>query len=311
MKHRRRSYSRKTKMQRTTLIIALFAVLLGLSIGYSTFSTNINLTAKGNIKDKSRIIQSWDKTSNEDFHTDFYKESIVSVTFLDNNIVPNNAVEKWDISETKDQGVMAYVTESQVETGKYDLYIGAKNGVIANRNSSYLFKGFKGIKSINFNNNFDTSKTTNMIYMFAYCTNVTNLDLKSFNTNNVYEMGGMFEGCNNLKEVDISSFNTKKVKTMWYMFAECHELTQINLSNFNINNLNSMSSMFQGCQNLKEINLCTFNTSKVEYYKELFSYTTSLEKVYVGNDWTLQDTPESKLFLNSAISSVTTGECNN
>lgn len=34
---------------------------------------------------------------------------------------------------------MAYVIESTSETGKYDLYIEAKGGVIANANSSYLF----------------------------------------------------------------------------------------------------------------------------------------------------------------------------
>ncbi len=96
----------------------LFTLLLGLSIGYSAFSTSINLTAKGNIKDKSRVIQSWTSTSNEDFHTDFYRENIVSTTFLDSAVVPSNAVEQWDVSETKDNGVMAYVVESTTETGK-------------------------------------------------------------------------------------------------------------------------------------------------------------------------------------------------
>ena len=308
MGRRKRMHRRRNKRKKL-IIIFLCAVLCIMAVGYSAFSTNINITTKGNIKDKSRTIQSWSRTSNEDFHTDFYKENIVSVTFLDNAIVPSNAIEKWDVSETKDQRVIAYVTESVTETGKYDLYIGAKNGVIANRDSSYLFKGFKGLKSITFNDNLDTSQTTNMIYMFAYCTNIIDLDLKSFNTNNVYEMGGMFEGCHNLKELDVSSFNTSKVKTMWYMFAECHELAEINLSNFNTSNLISMSAMFQGCHKIKELNLCSFNTTKVENYPEIFSYTTSLEQVYVGNNWTLENTSENKMFISSNISSVITGKC--
>lgn len=84
------------------------------------------------------MIQAWTSTSNEDFHTNFYRKNIISATFLDGNAVPSNATEYWDVSVDKDGGVMAYVVESSTKTGKYDLYIGANDGVIANENSHCL-----------------------------------------------------------------------------------------------------------------------------------------------------------------------------
>lgn len=66
----------------------IFKVVLFLTIEYSTFSTNINLSAKSNIKDKLRIIKSCSGTSNVEFH----RKNIVSIIFLDNAIIPGNAV---------------------------------------------------------------------------------------------------------------------------------------------------------------------------------------------------------------------------
>lgn len=54
------------------------------------------------------------------------------------------------MSESKEQGVMAYILESTTETGKYDLYIGVKNGVIANPDSRSFFYKFINVKTINF-----------------------------------------------------------------------------------------------------------------------------------------------------------------
>lgn len=50
------------------------------------------MNVKGNLKDKARVIQSWSEFANTDFHTTFYKENIVNITFLDSAVVPSNAV---------------------------------------------------------------------------------------------------------------------------------------------------------------------------------------------------------------------------
>ena len=295
MKHRKRLHQRKANKQRKIIILSLFTTLLCLSVSYSAFSTNINLSAKGNLKDKSRTIQSWSETSNEDFHTDFYRANIISVTFLDSAIVPNNAAASWDVSETKDKGVMACVIENNSKTGKYDLYIGAKGGVIANEDSSYLFYTFCNIISINFNDNFntshtlnmnamfgnllndkfmeletinfgnkfDTSNVINMQAMFARCYKLTSLDLRNFNTSNVTNMYGMFYGCNNLINLDLSNFDTKNVTMMNRMFLGCTSLTNLDLSNFNTSKVTDMEAMFSECSNLENLNISNFDTSNV------------------------------------------------
>ena len=47
---------------------------------------------------------------------------IVNITFLDSAVVPSNAIEFWDISETKDKGVMAYVVENDDSNNAASMY---------------------------------------------------------------------------------------------------------------------------------------------------------------------------------------------
>lgn len=157
----RRRHRRKNN-QRKIIIFSLIGLLFIMVVGYSAFQTNLNINVKGNIVERSRVIQSWTNSSSEDFHTTYYKENIVSATFLDSNAVPSDAVESWDVSVDKDKGVMAYVVTNTDDNTKYDLYIGANKGVIANENSSSLFYKFINLASIDFNNNFDTSNVINM-----------------------------------------------------------------------------------------------------------------------------------------------------
>ena len=309
MRRGRRLHRKDAKKQKKIIVFSLLAALLCLSIGYAAFSTNIDMSAKGNLKDKSRIIKSWNDTSNEDFHTDFYRENIISVTFLDSAIVPSNATESWDVSETKDNGVMAYVVESNTETGKYDLYIGAKNGVIAGVSTANLFRNFTSVKMIKFNHNFDTSKTISMYYMFFNCINLEELDLSNFDTGNVTNMGGMFEQNNSLKKLDVSSFNTSKVKLMWWMFHGCKNLETLQLNNFDTSNVTNMASMFGKCTNLKKLDLCSFNTKNVTTMSYMFSYLTNINSITVGSDWSVVSADTSSMFTGSNISYVTTGKC--
>lgn len=58
----RRIGRQRRKKQNKILIIGSLSLLLFLCVGYAAFSTNISLKAKGNIKDKSRVIQAWSST---------------------------------------------------------------------------------------------------------------------------------------------------------------------------------------------------------------------------------------------------------
>ena len=336
----------KRRRKNKILIIGSLLLLLFLCVGYAAFSTNLSITAKGNIKEKSRVIQVWDENSQTDFHSDFYKENIVSVTFLDNNKVSNNATESWNVSDDKvNGGVMAWVVPNSSDNTKYDLYIGANGEVIANEDSSYLFYNFRFVNEISFNNNFDTSSVIYMIAMFRFCTSLKEIDLSSFDTKNVIEMGNlfcmfdnengvvlenklskiifgnnfsvekarslsqMFTGCYNLTSLDIANFNTGNVEDMTSVFAYCDGLTSIDVSGWNTSNVVDMSWMFFHCNSLTYLNLCNFDTEKTTSMNSMFADSPNLKKVTVGSNFSVVNVDTSFMFSNSGVSSVTYGEC--
>ncbi len=314
---RRKQRSRRKKV----IIISTLCLLFVMAAGYAGFQTNLSITAKGNIKEKSRIIQSWAETSNEDFHTDYYRENIVSVTFLDDNSVPSNATESWDVSEDNKGGVMAYVVPNNEDNTKYDLYIGANNGVIANEFSNRLFYNFFNVKSIEFGENFDTSNVTNMDGMFFNCKNLITIDLSSFNTSNVISMNALFSMWDYrneaiaLTEINLSNWDTSNVTGMRDMFAYNTNLTTIiGLENFNTSKVYNMHGMFFNCQSLTELNLCSFDTqsiipdldSTLNTISVMFSGTKSLKKIKVSEKFTITSYLD---FSTSGVSDVTLGEC--
>ena len=136
---RRIGRHRRKKLNKI-IVLSAFCLLFVITAGYAAFSTNISLHVKGNILEGTRVIQEWDENSETDFHSDYYKPNIVNITFLNNNNVPDNAVESWNVSENKEKGtVKAWVVPNSSDLSKYDLYIGAKGKVIANEDSSNIF----------------------------------------------------------------------------------------------------------------------------------------------------------------------------
>ena len=307
---KRKLIRRKRNRTKKIIIITTLCLLFVITVGYAAFQTNLNITAKGNIKEKSRVIQSWTGTSNEDFHTDYYRENIVSATFLDTSNVPDNATESWNVSEDKKHGgVMAWVIPTAEDSTKYDLYIGANKGVIANENSSSFFASFSNLTSIVFENNFDTSNTVDMQDMFFHCASLLELDLSNFNTHKVTNMGRLFDGCVNLKYINLNGFNTSNVIDMHQMFYNCGNLIELDLSNFNTQNVYTMWYMFYLCNKIETLNLCSFNMTNVTNAGSMFRNTPKLKKVYVGNNWTTANADTTDMFLNSGVSEVTTGQC--
>jgi surface protein len=67
-----------------------------------------------------------------------------------------------------------------------------------------------------------------MYYMFAGCSSLKKLDVRSFTTGSVTDMSYMFNGCSSLKTLDLSNFDASRAEDMWYMFYGCTSLTTIN-----------------------------------------------------------------------------------
>ena len=317
---KRKLNRRRGKKQRKIIVISLIIFLFVMVGGYAAFNTSLNIKAKGNIVEKSRVIQSWNVNSNKDFHTDYYRENIVSATFLDNNNIPNNAIESWNVSEDKDHGgVMAWIVQNSIDYTKYDLYIGVNGGVIANEDSSFLFYHFINLGYIEFGENFDTSNMINMQSMFCYTPSLISLDLSTFDTSKVTNMGNLFrmwteqEGyAENASLATIifgDKWNTSNVTNMKDVFTGT-AVTSLDLSNWNTANVTNMYHMFNRCKNLETLNLCSFDTKQVTNMEAIFNGTSKLKAIYVGPNWIMDNVVSSDyMFSGSGVSSVITGQC--
>ena len=232
-----------------------------------------------------------------DFHTDTYRSKITTIITKNDNIVPETAVESWDISEAEDGSVMAYVekTDEVLEprpepgptnakiysndekvndisktiyatplsetntTYAYKLTIGGKGGIIANENMMNYFAGF-----------------------FSTVLNKVSIDLSALDTSEVTNMNGMFIGCGGLTNLDVSNFDTSKVTSMISMFSYCSGLINLDLRNFDTSKVTNMSGMFEDCNGLTSLDVSNFDTSSVTDMSAMFNGYNSLTSLDVS-----------------------------
>ena len=194
-------------------------------------------------------------------------------------------------------------------TDKTAYYYAESEKVYLNTDSSRMFyseygeQKIKNILEIDLFN-FDTSKVTDMGYMFAATPKLTTLDLSSFDTSKVTSMISMFSSMSNLTTLNLSNFDTSQVTDMSYMFAHMHNLTTLNLSNFNTSQVTNMHGMFNDIHNLTTLDLSNFNTSKVTDMGYMFAVMTKLTTLDLSSFDTSQVTNMSYMFKN--MSSLTT-----
>ena len=151
---------------------------------------------------------------------------------------------------------------------------------------------------------FDTSKVTNMGYMFYNISNPTTLDISNFDTSQVRSMRSMFSAMYNLTTLDLSHFDTSKVTDMAGMFYSVSTLNTLNLSNFDTSQVTDMNHMFYNMSNLTTLNLSSFDTSKVTNMGYIFAGVSSLTTLNLISFDTSQVTNMGYMF--SAMFSLTT-----
>ena len=155
---------------------------------------------------------------------------------------------------------------------------------------------FANITTIDFNGCINTSKVTNMSYMFYGCQALNSLDLSSFNTANVTNMYSMFYMCQALNSLDLSSFNTANVTNMSEMFSYCQTLNSLDLRSFKTANVTNMCNMFSYCQALKSLEWSSFNTAKVTTMEGMFFDCQALESLDLRSFKTANVTDMSYMF---------------
>ena len=191
-------------------------------------------------------------------------------------------VRNGNLSYTCPEGLPCGIPDPEEEPmPAFDLYITSDYKIYAPEDCEYFFSYFGNVKEYNFDN-FDTSKTIYMSYMFEANSIVKTLDLSNFDTSNVEYMDSMFAEMYNLKNLNISNFDTSSVVDMGYMFAGDYNLRTLDLSNFNTSNVESMTEMFSMgdiplpfitaySSTTIDLNLSSFNTSNVEDMSGMFA----------------------------------------
>ena len=290
----------------------------------SSINDDIYVKVKGNIMEVAMMKNGYSYVSSANGGTEFwnntYKPYIRAITFEnDLSNLPSNCTEEnlcWDISYSSSQKkkVYGYLTDSGYKDSTdstktlYNLYIVSESKIYAPNNCNSIFSFYKldssthmnlsNLIEINFNNTFDTSRTTIMGSMFKWCFLLTSLDLSNFNTSKVTYMSGMFYGCSKLANLNLNNFDTSKVTDMDGIFYYCNALTTLDLSNFDTSKATDMSSMFFGCSSLISLNLSSFNTANVTYMSQMFEGCSSLTSLNLSSFNTSKVTSMKYMFYN-------------
>jgi surface protein len=174
----------------------------------------------------------------------------------------------------------------------------AEEGTVLPEDCSAIIRDYSNCTSIDLSKA-DTSKVTDMSYMFDVCNNLTQLDISGFDTSNVTNMEHMFSGCGSLEALDVSNFNTSKVTDMSSMFSGCKSLKALDVSGFNTSNVTDMEFMFQNCSNLLTLDVTGFDTGKVTIMDFMFGDCQKLTTIDVSGFDTSNVTNIAGMFANS------------
>ena len=225
----------------------------------------------------------------------------VAYTWVDNNI---QKLERVNIEPT-------WVTTGEISElwSEYPvyawfswwvLYYSTKAEIIQlNENSQNMFQNFGALTELDLSN-FDTSNVTNIFGIFAWCSNLEEINLnwwdfsntsvnmmnmtywwlpllKKINMQNTkfsWSLASAFAWLSNVEEIDLRWADTSNVTNIGSMFGWCSKLEKLNLEwwilTWNISN------MFGWLSTLKEINLDWVNTKWVTNMSSMFWGCSSL-----------------------------------
>lgn len=161
-------------------------------------------------------------------------------------------------------------------------------------NMGYMFADYKGSELDT--SNLNTSNVTDMNHMFNQCQSLTSLNVTNLNTSKVTNMNCMFQSCKSLTTLDVSHFDTINVTDMSAMFNLCESLMSLDTSNWDTSNVTDMSKMFSGCESLASLDVSHFDTSNVTDMNSMFSGCKSLTSLDVSHFDTSNVTNMSNMF---------------
>lgn len=214
------------------------------------------------------------------------KTKIKTISIVEQYTPPTDGtlLESWDASVDENSSVMVYILSN------YNLIItGNGSKILANENCSYMFDGFTYVTNITGLINLDTSKVTDMSYMFRNIgakVSSFSTDVSSFNTENVTTFKGMFYRGGGTTATSwtigsLSNWKTGNATTFAYMFYEtaqnAEEFDIGDLGNWDMSKVTTLAYMFYStAPNVDEFILSgvgNWNTSSVTNMSNLFAYS--------------------------------------
>ncbi len=211
-----------------------------------------------NPSDIDYLVTSSNFLSRGNLNTSF-GETVESLEIVPNLNIPANAIKSWDVSVKNNGTVMAWYTDVDNDN-LVELYIGGKDGVTANPNSSYYFSRYKKIGTIKNLKILDMSSVTTVLGMFEMLgrdSSVTEfeLDMTGWDTSKITVFSIMFSSsgpasntCTKYKLIGTDGFDTSSATTMTEMFGGvgrgCQHVDIGNLSSWDTTNVTNMTSMF-------------------------------------------------------------------
>ena len=267
------------------------------------------------------------------------KRLFKTIAIINSGKPSGTIVEQWNADVDNSGSIKAYITGS---SGSYTLTIAGdgSGSIMANPDSNYAFSNtgvvsfsnvtsFTGTKLLNTSrvtdmsymfdacsaltsldvSGFDTSRVTDMSYMFSGCSKLTSLDVSGFDTSKVADMRGTFYDCTQLKSLDVSGFDTSSVTDMYGMFGWCKALTSLDLSGFDTSSVKEMYGMFYMCSALTSLDVSGFDTSKITNMRAMFSNCSALTSLDLSGFDTSKVTTMDNMFRDcTKLKSVTLGK---
>ncbi|GEO46281.1 hypothetical protein LKI01_02800 [Companilactobacillus paralimentarius] len=148
-----------------------------------------------------------------------------------------------------------------------------------------FFRNDSNLTQISGLNTWNTSKCTDMSYLFINDKSLTSMDISKFDTSNVTNLSYTFSGVDFTKgdSDEIKNWNVSKVNIMNYLFKNT-VFDSLDLSNWNISSVTKMDGMFSGDNNIDKVkNIADWNTSKVTSMSSMFSNTKETDLSFLEN----------------------------
>lgn len=145
------------------------------------------------------------------------------------------------------------------------------------RSTAHWFDGQSDLTTFTNINLLDTSRVTNMTYMFSGTSSLMNLDLSGWDTSKVTDMSWMFSFADRLSKIQgLEGWDTSNVTDMNNMFAYMDSLTDLNIKRWDTGNVIDMSFAFSGLYSMSSLDLSGWDTHSLVEASSIFNDSTSL-----------------------------------